>query len=351
MNLLDKLAEFNNANMQLGGYNSKVLLIDGNNLYIRSYCASSTLGDEGNHVGGITGFMFSLAATIRMHHPSRVVVIFDGSGGSLRRRELFPDYKKDRHSTVRLNRTYEFTDTEEEKNKGWQLQVLVGMLKCLPLLTIAPDHIEADDAIAYLAKIVEERENGKAIILSMDKDFLQLVNENISVWSPIKKVMYRPDKVVEDYGFHPNNFLLYRAITGDKSDNIPGIDGIKEKTLIKHFPDLALSGAKDVGFIFEEAQRQAAEKKKAPVVLTTLLANREIIERNIKLMRLDEPMISGTSKMEVLKQFDMPLPKFDKMTLTKIINQHKFASAFTNWDNWLQTSFVPLNRFLLGEMK
>jgi DNA polymerase-1 len=330
-------------------YNGKVLFIDGMNLYIRCFAATPAMNEDGDHIGGITGFMLSMAAAIRLHRPSRVVIVFDGKGGSQRRRELFKEYKENRKTMVKLNRTYDFnTIDQEHDSRKWQLLKLVEMIKCLPIIVMAPENIEADDAIAYLTAIVKDR-NGKSVILSTDKDFLQLVDEHTSVWNPIKKRMYNPVSVTVDYGFHPNNFLLYRAITGDTSDNINGVLGIKEKTLIKHFPELALEDKKDITFLFESAQQQIdAKGKKSPKILHTLLDNRAIIERNIKLMSLANPSMSGASKMNVLEQFDSPHPKLDIAHLTKLAIDGKFVSAFGDIHRWVMLSFVSLNRFYKG---
>lgn len=348
MDLKQKFEAFleQSADTSNSTYNGKVLFVDGMNLYIRCFAATPTMNEDGNHIGGITGFLLSMAAAIRFHKPSRVVVIFDGKGGSQRRRELYSEYKEHRRMMVKLNRTYDFqTLDQEHDSRKWQLVKLVELLKCLPLITMAPENIEADDAIAYLSAILKTR-NGNSVILSTDKDFLQLVDENTSVWNPVKKILYRPDTVVQDYGFHPNNFLLYRAITGDESDNINGISGIKEKTLIKHFPELGLDKKQDVDFIFESTKNQIIEKgKKASKVLHTLLDNRPIIERNIELMSLENPSMSGQSKIACLEKFDSKLPTLDKVHLTEVAVDGKFIHAFGDLNRWIMLSFVPLNRF------
>lgn len=305
------------------------------------------MNDDGDHVGGITGFLLSIGATIRMFKPSRVVVVFDGAGGSQRRRAMFSDYKGSRRNMTKLNRTYDFKTLEEEKEAmKWQLMLLAEILRCLPVTTMAPDLVEADDVLAYLAQTVVGR-GGDAIVVSTDKDFLQLVSEHISVWNPIKKKMYTPERVVEDYGFHPNNFLMYRAVTGDKSDCIPGVDGIKEKTLLKFFPEFVTSHKLDIKFLFESAEKQAAEKKKIPVALQSLLDSRSIVERNISLMRLDDVAMSGTTRLSVLDKFEAPINEYNKMQLTKLLMNHKLMTAINNYEVWLQTTFVPLMRYKL----
>ena len=347
MNLAEKLARFSAENsVQPIGINGKVLLIDGLNTYLRCFSATPTMNDDGEHIGGVTGFLLSLGAAIRTHRPTRVVVVFDGKGGSQRRRKLFPDYKGNRRMLTKLNRTYDFSSLDDEqKAMKWQLVKLVELLSHLPVTQTHIENVEADDVIAYLAEYVVEK-GGKAVIMSTDKDFLQLVDENITVWNPAKKKMYRPDNVVTDYGFHPNNFLLYRVVTGDQSDNINGVEGIKEKTLLKHFPELALEDKKDIDFLLESAAQQVAAKKKPPVVLTKLLDSRDILDRNLQLMRLDsQAAMSVSARMKTLDLFDIQPPKLNKYELTKAAASDKILSAFNAWDDWVINTFAPLGRY------
>lgn len=346
MNLAEKFAKFSAESKedQPIGINGKVLLVDGLNTYLRAFAATPTMNDDGQHCGGVSGFLLSLAAAIRQVRPTRCVVVFDGKGGSQRRRQLFPDYKQNRRTMTKLNRTYDWSSLEEEKEAmKWQLKLLVSMLDCLPLTVLHPENVEADDVLAYLAQVTVER-GGKAIILSTDKDFLQLVDENITVWSPVKKKMYRPDLVTEDFGIHPNNFLMYRMVTGDSSDGIPGVEGIKEKTLLKYFPELSEARKIELNEMFDSAERQLAEKKKPPVALKTFVESRNQLELNYRLMRLDDVAMSGNTRMMVLDKFDSDPPALAKYELTKLVSQAKLMSAFGRWDEWVITTFAPLAR-------
>ena len=102
--------------------------------------------------------------------------------------------------------------------------------ECLPLTILTVEGAEADDVIAYTAEQVLS--DSEVIIMSTDKDFLHLVDDRVRVWSPTKKKLYNKDKLLEEYGIPAHNFLMYRMIEGDKSDNIGGINGIGIKTLL-----------------------------------------------------------------------------------------------------------------------
>lgn len=341
MNLAEKLKQFSatHGGIEPIDRNSKVLLVDGLNSYLRCFAATPTMNEDGDHVGGMTGFMRSIAMTIRQFKPSRCVIVFDGKGGSQRRREIFKEYKGNRKSMTKLNRTYDFQTLDEEADsQKRQLLMLVKALQFLPVTIVAPDHVEADDVLAYYANLVVER-GGEAIVMSTDKDFLQLVTEGIKVWNPVKKKMYDEDAVLEEYGIHPHNFIIFRTIDGDDSDNIPGIKGIGPATLKKYFPELANSAPVPWDHIYAAAE--LLDNKAAKLILS----NKDLLERNTSLMRLDEQHMSGNTKSKVLQQFDAPIPTLNKLGLTQMLAHDKLLGAFANLDEWLMNTFVPLTRF------
>lgn len=352
MDLVQKLKEFNKQHEEHSAFSNRderVLLVDGTNSFIRCFSATPTMNDNGEHIGGTTGFLRSLGLTIRQFRPSRCVVVFDGMGGSQRRRAIFKDYKGQRRSMTRLNRTYDFQTIEEEKDSQvYQLKLLIQALQNLPVTIVAPDNVEADDVLAYFAKLTAER-NGEAIIMSTDKDFLQLVSPQIKVWNPIKKKMYDEDKIVEEYGVHPQNFIILRTIEGDKSDNIPGIKGIGSATLRKNFVELSDNSPIPWDHIFASAEEKIHSavqlKKKPSKAIQSILDNKPLLERNTSLMRLDEQHMSGMTKMSILNQFDGPIYQLNKLALTRLFVRDRLIGAFANLDEWATTTFAPLSRF------
>ena len=131
----------------------KVLIIDGLNTFIRCFSAIPTLNDDGAHVGGIVGFLRSIGYAIRTIRPTRTILVFDGKGGSNRRRKLFPEYKANRNMSERLNRSYDFNTKEDEhQSMVMQLTRVIDYLDYLPITTITIENIEADDTMAYVTK-------------------------------------------------------------------------------------------------------------------------------------------------------------------------------------------------------
>lgn len=342
---VDLLKIYNSMNPSISDedttLNSRVLIVDGMNTFIRNFAVNPAMDDEGRHIGGVSGFLKSLGFVIKQFRPSRVLVVFDGKGGSLRRRQMYPQYKDNRKMTTRINRAYDLTTEQDEQELiKYELILLGKILQNLPINTFIYDHVEADDVIAYLTALVSN-EGGKSIIYSTDKDFLQLVSNDVEVWHPIKKKLYTPNDVLEDYGIHPNNFLLYRSLTGDTSDNIPGIKGMGLKTIQKHFPQL-MSEEK---ITLQDMIATIPNTKSS--TLNRLITEQKAIELNTKLMRLDDVNISGNTKLSIMDRFNIPPKKFDKHSLTNVLIRHKIIQSIQNYDSWVITSFEPLSKYAI----
>ena len=98
-NLLDNIQKGDSLSV-----NDRVLIVDGLNLYLRAFAVNGALNDNGVPVGGLTGFLRSLAYAIREVNPTRVIIVYDGAGGSQRRRKIHPNYKSQRKSSKRITR-------------------------------------------------------------------------------------------------------------------------------------------------------------------------------------------------------------------------------------------------------
>jgi len=311
--------------------NENVLIIDGLNTFIRVFSVIPTTNDNGTHIGGIVGFLKSIGYTINMFRPTRCIIIWDGKGGSSRRRKMYPEYKAKRKTNIRLNRAYDFETIEEERaNMIRQIQRTIEYLDFLPITMLSIDNVEADDIIAYTAKQVLT--DSKVTIMSSDKDFLQLVDDRISVWSPTKKKLYRPENVFEEYGIPSHNLLMYRIFDGDKSDNINGVRGYGLKTVLKKLPFLQ----EDKQFSVDEAITEVDE----------LEEHRELMERNFDLMQLHNVNISASAKTKTIDKMREPIRNLDKVTFKKMFLEDKMYSALPNLETWLQTKFQTLVKFI-----
>ena len=225
-----------------GEPNDSVLLIDGLNTFIRVFTAIPTTNEDGIHIGGIVGFLRSIGYTINMVRPTRTIIVFDGKGGSVKRKKQFSGYKANRDKNkLRVNRAYSdlMNDEDERESMKRQFVWLNEMLDGLPITTMIYDGVEADDVMAYITThILKDKE--QAVVMSTDKDFLQLVNDTTIVWSPTKKKLYNAKLVKEEYGIESKNLLLYRVLDGDKSAEPPNNSGILGPNESRHIPDAFL---------------------------------------------------------------------------------------------------------------
>ena len=317
------------------GVNNRVLIVDGLNLYLRAFAVNGALNDNGVPVGGLTGFLRSLAYAIREVNPTRVIVVYDGQGGSQRRRKIHPEYKANRKPGKRITRWDAFKNATEEKDAmKIQFSRLIEYLDFLPINVISIDKIEADDTIAYIAHTLLDED---VTILSADQDFLQLVDERITVWSPTKKKFYTPRMVEADYGVPAHNFLMYKVLMGDKSDNIEGVKGLGPKKLPKIVPDLLTQTTLDLDFILEHAGKgEEPMHKKISESETQLRLNEE-------LMDLKNPPISGELKLQIARLIEAPINLLSRNDFIMMYSDDQLGNAIKAPDLWLREHFVKLN--------
>ena len=318
--------------------NDRVLIIDGLNQFIRVFGAVPALNDDGEHCGGVTGFLLSTAATIRTLKPTRVVIVFDGKGGSNRRKQVYKGYKEGRTGLTKLNRLAGYEDLEDQRvSMRNQFTRLIEYLQVLPISLTYIDYVEADDIIAYLANHYFKKE---VTIISSDKDFLQLVNPRIKVYAPTKKKMYDEALVMEDYGVKPQNLVFYRCMEGDKSDNIDGVRGVGKKTILNKMGFLNEDTLTLDGFM-DKVKTECDEK-----LSQKLTENVKTIELNYQLMQLKDPDISSSIKSNVRAIMDDHQPTLDLIEFKKMFMYDKLYTAFANVDSWLRNSFTSLDGYL-----
>lgn len=313
--------------------NSRVLIVDSLNTFLRSFAAIHHLNPSGNHIGGLAGYLKSVGSVIKHVEPTRVVLVFDGQGGSTNKRYLYPEYKANRHINKITN--WDIFDTQEEESEAITAQIirLIDYLKCLPVDLISIDKIEADDVIGYLSQRFPE----KVVILSTDQDYLQLVSENISVFSPVKKTIYYPETVEKEYGIPPHNFLLHKVVVGDKGDNVPGVKGIAIKTLLKLFPDI--KGEKlQLNQLLQECEGK-------PGKYADIYNYRHQLGINKQLMDLVEPNIPEEDAERLSTVIDNPRVVYDPQTFLKLCQEDQLGKSLMNPQIWLGETFAKLQNY------
>ena len=321
---------------------SDVLVIDALNMFIRCWSVSPFMNEDGVHTGGVSGFLKSLGSVVRLFSPTRCILVFDGSGGSQKRRKIYPEYKNKRRTKVRLNRTYVDNSTPdgEELNLKKQLMRTVNYLDYLPLTTVAIDNVEADDVIAYLA--VDKFKDSNVTIVSSDKDFLQLASNKIKIWSPTKKKLYGCAELLMEYGISCKNFINYRILEGDTSDNIPGINGAGLKTIKKCFPIFTDDKRYSVDEIINYCDTHKGKYK----LYDTILDNRTTLERNYQLMQLNTSEMQSFTQLRVNDLMDENVQRLNRFEISKLITEDKIWNNLPNYQIWLSENFGKLDNFV-----
>ena len=274
----------------------RLLIIDGQNMFIRNYVMSPQLDINGNPIGGLTGFMRSLQKEVRRAKPDRVAICWEGPGGSQKRREKNKNYKLGRKAP-RLNREYTFATPEEEReNKYSQLVRLTEYLDNLPILQLSIENVEADDIIAWLCHC-NEYSVWQKLIISNDKDFIQLCDDKTVLVRPGKnEEVLNKNNVLEQYNIHPRNFAWARAITGDKSDNLEGVKGLGLATVAKRFSFLS----ENQDYTLKDIMTHAKNNNSKIKAYQNVLDSEEIIASNYEIMQLYTSTISsqGANKLK-----------------------------------------------------
>jgi len=323
----------NNINPEEKHPNDRVLLIDGLNIFLRAFAVNGSLNEKGVPVGGITGFMKSLAFAIREMEPTRVIVTYDGAGGSKRRRKINPNYKANR-TPKRVTKFDAFNSLEDEKEAmKIQFRRLLSYLELLPIDVYSIDNVEADDVIAYLAQNVLENE---VIIMSADQDFLQLVNDRIVVWSPNKKKYYTKEQIFTEYGIPAHNFLMYKCLMGDKSDNLEGIKGLGPKKVAKVIPEI-VGREINLDYLVHYASTQDSLMHKR------IVENKINLETNEKMMSLKDPLMSGQIKIHINDLHARPMNLLHRNDFINLYNNDYMGTNLQNPDIWLTDHFLKLN--------
>ena len=313
----------------------KVLLIDGLNLFFRNFAMMNMVNPDGVHIGGLGGFFRSLGAMIRQTQPTSVYVVFDGAGSTANRKNLLSEYKGGRN-LQRITNWDAFDNLEEEHDsKVDQIVRVIQYLKLLPVKTTLIDKVEADDIIAVLTEKLVEKHNSTCFIVSSDKDFVQLVTDKIILYRPMEKEYYTPKVVEEKFGVLTKNFILYKTLLGDSSDNIQGIKGLGEKGLFKRFPELRTQE-----LTLDDIFDISARKYKEHLVYSRIVQDEARIRNNYKVMDLNNPMIDKKEKEYLDYLIKEDFPELNSEMFIQFYNEDQLGGMIRNLDIWLKDNFL-----------
>lgn len=287
--------------------NEAVMLIDGQNAAIRHYCANPTLNSSGDPIGMIVGFLNGLRSLVGKFKPKLVIIAWDGEDGSKRRRKLFPEYKANR-KPPKLNRFYE-ESFDSEENRIWQMITLIKLLSHLPVIQVYVKTCEADDVISCLCRGLFKED--KKIIVSSDKDFYQLINDDTTIYSLTKKELIDELSMINSFGILPRHFSMAKALAGDGSDCIPGIKGVGFKTLKKKFPELSTNESFELQTLLESCNKRSVKNND---IYQRIINDFELIKINHRIIDLNDGwMIDSNNQHKIESTIDVSEKKINKL--------------------------------------
>lgn len=325
---------------------SKVLLIDGNNLFTIGFHGVKGYFHNEKHIGGIFHFMNTIRLFLEENNYDKIVVFWDGENSSRRRKNLFPNYKANRKVTLK---SYQEESFEYQRTRVMQYLEEVFVRQCMV------EENEADDLISYYCKI----SNGEKItIFSGDRDYAQIISENVSLYLPqLKKTLKNGDSI--DFGgikVHHGNVLVYKSIVGDSSDNISGISGSGNKTILELLPNIEKQ-VYSFDDLFNAIKEKNVKNKTYENILLGINKSNILSEEfyNIvpKIIDLKNPLITEEGKFIVEEIYSQKIDAEDRgyQNLIKLMMEDGlFKFLPKNNDGWVYF-FKPFMKLIRKEKR
>ncbi len=323
---------------------TKTLLVDGDNLFKIAFHGVKDLYNDGEHIGGIYHFINTIRRFLDEHNHDKVIVVWDGDSNSSVRKSLYPQYKANRRQDMNEYK-YESYLQQKSRVKQYLEEIFVRQVEVI--------NNEADDLIAYYCKISKDEQ---VMVFSADKDLTQLISEKVTIYSPIVKQYFKNGDMItiNKIDIPHYNVLLTKIFTGDKSDNIDGIEGLGEKTLIKLFPDLQQKPC-TIDELLVIARNN--EQKKKPKVLGNILTGKtksgifgeEFYQLNKKIVDLSEPLITDEGKVmveQIMNDTIDPMDRGHKNLMRMMMEDGLFKYLPKDDDAWVNflRPFLKLTR-------
>ena len=304
------------------------LVIDGNNL-LKISSVDKRMNEAGEVYGAVVTFIRKLGTIISKKDFDYCVVVWDGIGSGILRWRLYEDYKanRDKHyelldaktdyerniqnttryilKNAKVRRTVR-NETDEESLKK-QKEIIERILEELCVRQQEFDDVEGDDIIAYYVK--NRKENEKIVIMSSDRDITQLISDDVAVWNPRMDKLIKKEDTVKDLGMTHENIVLEKILCGDVSDNIKGVKGLGEQTLIKYFPEI-VNNKINLDTVINRSKELLEERKtqkKPPLKVLENIINGvtdgcqgdKLYEINRKIIDLSEPLLTDEAIKEL----------------------------------------------------
>ena len=366
-------------NPDMGEKKITTLLVDGSNILELSSSADRTVSSNGRIVGGVFQFLLQLKLMLRKGNFRYVYVFWDGDNSGFYRWCLNPQYKGNRdkdyenavddslseymksfNKKLKEMQDYIFSKNKKEtverkKEKDLFYEQRNIVMQCLEELFIRQclcDKVEADDLIAYYVK--NKKKNERIVIMSNDSDLTQLISDDVIVYVQSMKKFINTKNHKSEMGYDYHNVLLKKVICGDTSDNIKGIKGVGDTTLLKNFPQLKEREVR-LDEIINEARlinENRLNEKKKPLKWAENIVNKvtdgvqgdKIYEINEKIINLKNPIMTDDAVELMDSMMYAPIDPEGRSfeNLYKILTEYGvdnlkeegvFASFFSEFNN------------------
>jgi 5'-3' exonuclease len=326
--------------------NQRILLIDGWNVLIAQNAVSHIEDGNSQPIGMYLTSLNMIRTFVDKFKPTKVFFVLDGPDAGERRRQLYPNYKgkrgiKERESKVQI--------MEGEDNIAYgiegafqnQLIKIYEFLQLLPVTVCMVPYCEADDVITYLA--LQNKDDFENIIISNDKDYLQLIQEGISVYRWKAKKYYGKREFLEEMKILPNNYIFKKILLGDTSDLVKGIKGMGEKTFkVLHEGLAANDYGNDLNSFIDHLRSldlsTFGTRERNSIIKILSDENITAMELSYKLMRLSEecmlPQQIEILKIQINEQLGKRLAGMDARIKMNRTSFGKLYNGF-NEDKWI----------------
>ena len=325
---------------------SNVLLVDGDNLLTIGFHGLKNHYYKGKHIGGIYHFINTLRRCFEAFKLDKICVFWDGKDGSLSRKKIYHLYKENRRTRVK---------TEEEiQSYQYQRERLKQYLEELYIRQGEFEYCESDDCIAFYT---QNSPKEKKFIFSSDRDLMQLISENVSLYNPAHQKVYNSNDLVEydKENIIVENVKLVKILCGDQSDNIYGIRNLGLKRLISLFPEirdkkLTLSEVREMGNVLFQQDKENKLIQNFLTGVTKLgVFGDEFFDINNQIVSLDEPILTEQAKQDIISLINENLDsegRSYKNTMKMMMEDGIFTLLPKGEDAWINflNPFLRLTR-------
>lgn len=332
---------------------TRTLLIDGSYLLKRSFHgAKNTYTTNYGNIGCLYQFMTTLRMLVKQHMSNKVIIFWDGQNGGVMRHRIDIAYKSNRknkewYKKIEMSAAEIRREEEKEESILKNRISIKNYIENLFIRQIECADIEADDLIA--AYCIEHNNKEELVLFSNDRDFAQLLDLNLTIIFPNINQPVTKSNYIMHFDHHYSNALVLKIICGDTADDIKGVGGIKEKTLLEHFPELKYKhlNVRDICKRADEINQERVQNKLKPLKALNNLITPEGIKRlktNYQLTNLREPMLNEQAREE-LKQLELPLSPEDRgsKNLYKMMIEDDFLSVYgSTFPNYVEPFYTVI---------